>query len=190
MKRRALILSTLMAAVVVFSGCSSSPTSFMSAPDVDFSAYKTFGFIEQPKTDEAEYETLVTSYLKSAVKAEMEKRGFSYSEESPQTVFNFSMASEEKIRTHTAPSAGLGFGYDPYFDVYYDSWGMHHQTYITQYTEGRLNIDWIDTTARKLVWQGQTKGKITKKALENPQQTLNDAVEEIFTVFPIQLPEK
>ncbi|TVZ41628.1 uncharacterized protein DUF4136 [Alteromonadaceae bacterium 2753L.S.0a.02] len=183
-----LIISFTALLTLFLAGCSSSPTTSMTDPEVDFSQYKTYGFIEHPKTDEAEYETLITSFLKSAAKTEMEKRGFSYSE-NPDVKLNFSVETEEKIRAHTTPSMGMGMGYDPFYDVYYDNWRVSHQTHITQYTEGRLNIDVIDVAKRKLVWQGTTKGRLTQKALENPQESITDAVAEVFTVFPVVVPE-
>ena len=79
----------------------------------------------------------------------------------------------------------LGIGYDPYYDVYYDGWGTSHETRIDQYTEGKLDIDLNDVKQRKLVWQGTTKGRLTKKDYANAQKTLDEAVVEIFTQFPI-----
>ena len=77
-------------------------------------------------------------------------------------------------------TGGYGIGYDPFYVVYYDSWGMNHTTQIDQYTEGKLNIDAIDVKLKKLVWQGSTKGRLTNKAKQNYQVTLDEAVNEIF----------
>ena len=39
-----------------------------------------------------------------------------------------------------------------------------------------------------MVWQGSTKGRLTQKMLENAEATLDEAVVEIFTVFPVAAP--
>ncbi len=72
--------------------------------------------------------------------------------------------------------------------MYYDGWQTTHSTRIDQYTEGKLNIDAIDVSSRKLVWQGSTQGRLTKKDFENAQAVLNEAVIEIFQKFPIAGP--
>ena len=92
------------------------------------------------------------------------------------------------MRSRSVPSAGYGVGYDPYYDAYYDDWGMNHQTQISQYTEGKLEIDLIDREARRMIWQGSTKGTLTEKDYQNAQVTLNDAVTEIFKQFPVPAP--
>ena len=80
-------------------------------------------------------------------------------------------------------------GIDPiYDDVYSGGWGMTHQTRIDQFTEGTLKIDLIDNEQRKMVWQGSTRGRLTKKDLENAQAVLDAAVVEIFQKFPIAGP--
>ncbi|NLG75142.1 MAG: DUF4136 domain-containing protein, partial [Xanthomonadaceae bacterium] len=51
------------------------------APDADLSSYATFGFPEQTGTDRGGYETFVTDHFKSAVKKQMQARGYQYVEE-------------------------------------------------------------------------------------------------------------
>lgn len=96
---------------------------------------------------------------------------------------NATVRFEEKIRTRTIPTGGYGIGYDPFYDVYYDNWGMNHTTQIDQYTEGKLNIDAIDVQSKKLVWQGSTKGRLTTKLMKNYEATLDTAVREIFELL-------
>lgn len=178
----------LILVMLMLAGCSSSNTVSSADPSVNFGQLKTYAFVAVPDTDGKEYQSLESGYLRTAVSSELEKRGFAQSD-NPDVVVNFSIETQEKIVSR--PTAGGGYGgvYDPYYDVYYDDWGASHQTRIDQYTEGKLNIDLIDPRARKVVWQGSTKGRLTKKDYENAQQTLNEAVTEIFTQFPIPSPE-
>ena len=184
----ALGLAAILASGLILGACSSAPTIVSNTdPTVDFSQYKTYTFIEDLSTNSAQYQSLETTYLKASVGREMEARGFTKSN-TPQLAINFSVDTQEKIRSRSVPSTSYGVGYDPYYDVYYDGWGTTHTTRIDQYTEGKLNIDAIDVSSRKLVWQGSTQGRLTKKDLENAQAVLDAAVVEIFQKFPIAGP--
>ena len=110
----ALALMTLLV------GCSgSSNTVSMPDPEAVFSQYKTYNFVQT----KAEYETIESTYLKTSTARELEARGFTKSGD-PDLAINFSLDEEEKIRTRQVPSASGGISYDPYYDVYHDSWGQ------------------------------------------------------------------
>ena len=187
MKALNTIVTCTLAALLIVS-CSSSNTVSSADPSVDFGQLKTYGFMAVADTDGKEYQSLETGYLRAAIGRELDSRGLNISDD-PDVLVNFSIETQEKIVSR--PTAGGNYGgmYDPYYDAYYDGWGMNHQTRIDQYTEGKLNIDLIDPQARKMVWQGSTSGRLTQKDYENAQQTLNEAVVEIFTQFPMPGPE-
>ena len=174
----------ILIAILGLSACASEPkTTSMVDPGTDLNAYRTFNFVQYDQEPDKGYETLELSYLRKATQRQLEGRGYTLSD-NPDFVVNFSLDTQEKVRTRTVPSTGYGVGYDPYYDVYYDDWYTTHQTRVDQYTEGYLDIDLIDVAQRKLVWQGSTKGRITQKDLENAQATLEQAVADVFTQFP------
>jgi len=177
----------LVVVTLTLAACSSSNTVSSAASGVDFSQYKSYGFMTTTGSDGKPYQSLETGYLRTAVSRELDARGWSQSE-TPDALVNFSIETQEKVRSRSVPSAGYGVGYDPYYDAYYDDWGMNHQTQISQYTEGKLNIDLIDREARRMVWQGSTKGTLTEKDYQNAQATLNGAVTQIFKQFPVPAP--
>lgn len=177
-----------MLALFLLAGCSSTSNTVSSAdPSVDFGQLKTFDFVKVADTDGKEYTSLETQYLRNAVTRELTARGLSRADQ-PDVMVNFSIETQEKLRSRSVPTGGYGMGYDPYYDAYYDGWGASHQTMIDQYTEGLLNIDLIDPQARQVIWQGSTKGRLTQKDFENAEATLNEAVAEIFVQFPIAAP--
>lgn len=180
-------LSKAATAAVLFAvaGCSSTPNTVSSAdPTVDLGQYQTYNFAAVVDTDGQPYQSLETGYIKAAASRELEARGFSRSDD-PDLLVNFAIETQEKVRSRSVPTAGGGLAYDPFYDdVYYDTWGTTHTTRIDQYTEGTLQIDLIDKREAKVVWQGATRGRLTKKDYENPQATLDGAVAEIFTQFP------
>jgi hypothetical protein len=183
-------LKTAAAVVVIglLGACASAPKVFSQAdPTADFSSYKTYGYYDNPATDNAQYESLVTNFLKVSVAQQMDARGLTYDPENPDVVVNFFLNTEEKIRTRTVPSAGMGMGgYYGYRDPFYDPWPSYqHETRVEQYTEGTLNIDVADVQQKKLVWEGATVGRITDEVVRNLEKNLDLAVQDIFQQFPI-----
>lgn len=161
-----------------------TPTASDADPTADFSSYRTYAFLSDVATDKAAYETLEQTHLKVAVGREMDSLGYRRDNANPDLLINFAIETQEKLQSRTVPTGGYGIGYDPFYDVYTTGWGMSHTTRIDQYTEGTLEIDLIDVAERKMIWQGRTKGRLTKKDMQNAKATLDEAVTEIFTQFP------
>ena len=171
-------------ALLAIGACSSNPTAVNYDSSVDFSQYKTYAFMADLATDKEAYQSLESTFLKEAVGRELGKAGLQQVQSDPDLLINFSIETQEKVRSRSVPSGGYGVGYDPYYDVYGSGWGMGHTTQIDQFTEGKLVIDAIDVKSKKIVWQGSTKGRLSSKAMENYQITLDKAVKEIFALEP------
>ena len=180
--RRALTAAT----VLLVTACASSPNTFFNAdPDVDFGQYKTFGYFPTLSTDTEQYQSMVSNFLKVAVAQELDMRGLTYDEESPDIHINFFINTKDKIKTRTVPT--MGGGYYDYRDPFYDPWGGYggYETRVDQYTEGTLNIDVVDARTNKLVWEGSVVGRLTEKDVRNMEQTVDEAVGIVMNGFPI-----
>ena len=174
-----------IALLIMLAACSTTPNTMSNvAPGVDFSQYSTFGFFSPLATDQQGYESMVSSFLKVAVAQELDRRGLTYSD-SPDLMINFYINTQEKIRTQKVPttSAYYGYrrpyGYDPYFGF------PAYETHIDQYTVGTLNIDVVDASTQKLVWEGMASGRVRENAIRNLEQTIDDAVAAIMQGFPL-----
>lgn len=176
---RALVISAI---AVALGACQSRPeVRTQSAPAVDVLRYQTFGFVEHPDTDKSGYTTLTTRYLKDAVTREMLARGYTTSE-SPDLVINFVAATRDKVEGTTGPAVGVGYG----------RWGWHGWGWSVGYggqdvrtiTEGSLTIDLVDRRRNELVWSGTAEGRLTKKAMRDPQPAIEQAVAAIFAKYP------
>lgn len=181
---RAMMAATML----LLAACASAPNTFSNAdPDVDFTLYQTYGYFPTLSTDTAQYQSMVSSFLKVAVAQELDKRGLTYDEVAPQLRVNFFINTKDKIKTRTVPTMGMGGGYYDYRDPFYDSWGGYggYETRVTQYTEGTLNIDVVDVASNKLVWEGSVVGKLSEKDVRNMEQTVDEAVAAVMTSFPI-----
>lgn len=187
---KALMTRSLMiVAPLLLTACASTPNTFANAaPDVDFGQYKSFGYFSTLSTDKAQYESLVSNFLKVAVAQELDVRGFVHDEENPQLRVNFYINTQEKIKSRSVPSSR---GYYGYRDDFYDPWGGYgmgvaYETRVTQYTEGTLHIDVVDAATKKLVWEGSIAGKLSDKDIRNMEQTVDEAVASVMKGFPIQ----
>ncbi len=176
---------------LVLGGCASTPDVYSQvAPGSDFRNIKTYAFIAQASTDKAGYQSLETNMLKVAVAGQLDARGLSYDPQNPDVVLNFFILTDEKIKARQTPTMAAG-GYYGYRGGFYDGFGpgmgvgMGYETTIQQYTEGTLTIDLIDPRERKLLWEGTVKGRVTKKDVKNMEATIEAAVAEIFTRFPV-----
>jgi len=174
--------------VVLISSCAINPKIHSDYNrSIDFNQYQSFGFYEQVNTEHG-YETLITQYLKKITIAEMTKRGLTFAEQNPDLLINFHTNVEQKQKIYKVPRYDY-VGYYAYrmHRYYYEPW-PEYQIQIDNYEEGTLNIDMIDRKSTKMVWEGIAVGRLTKKDKENIQSTIENAVVEIFTLFPIPVP--
>lgn len=184
---RSILPSLCLTVVIVLSaGCASGPKIHANAdPATNLSSYRTFGFVDPLGTDRAGYSTIVSEQLKSAVRRELEARGYSYTQDSPQLLVNSNAKLDDKLRVDSAPSASIAMsrGYYGYRGGFYSAWPAY-QTSVDQYTEGTLNVDVVDAAQKRLIWEGVAVGRVTEKTRENLGKAIDSVVTEIFKKFP------
>lgn len=185
---RALNLWQAALAVLVLSACTTTPnvrTDFDR--NVDFSTYRTFGFVDALGTDKSGYSTLLTGYFKAAVQREMTGLGYTYSDKAPDLLVNFSTNSEARTDVR---STGMTTGYYGYRRGMYAGFPAYTTDVDTvHYKVGTVNIDVVDARKKQLVWEGATEGRLTKTVMANPQAAINGAVANIFAHYPTRQPK-
>lgn len=182
--RRTLQLGILLA-FGLLTACSSPKIITNVDPNADFGRYRTYGFTEVLGTDSDEYQSLKTQFLKQAVARELEARGYTDADQ-PDLLVNFYLQSQEKLATTSTPSAYYGYrGYGGY-----GTWGGYggYETTVTQYTEGTLNIDLVDSRRMQLVWEGAIIGEVTDKMRRELEKSIDEAVHDLFEQFPFTAP--
>lgn len=171
----------------LLTACTSSklfdPKIFVNQdPAADFSQYKTYNYEAQLGTDERRgYRSILSTYLIDAMDLQMQQRGYTKSD-NPDLLINFFVAREEKIRATQTPTV-VGGGYYGYRSGYYGAYSGYDTT-VTQYTQGTLNIDLVDSRTKTLVWEGIAVGRVTDKARENAQLAVNGAVTDTMARYP------
>ena len=182
--------AALIALFTLVAGCTTGP-SIRSDYDrtADFTAYKTFGFVEPLGTDKSGYSTLVTSHFKGAAQAEMEKLGYTYAEQSPDLLVNFFSNTENRTDIRSSPSVTASYGYYGYRSGLYMGFPIYgSETETRHYKVGTLNIDVVDAEKSQLVWEGIAEGKLSKEAMADPRAAIHSAVQQIFQTFPTAAP--
>lgn len=176
--------ATLVLAAIVLTSCASGPKIYTNQdPDADFSQYKTYGFA-QLDTDKYRYSSLLSQYMTTAASRELEARGYTKSA-NPDLLVNFHVQTQEKIKTTQTPTSSMGYyGYRGHGG--YGGWGGYtgYETRVTQYTEGTVNVDLIDNRRSQLVWEAVLVGRVTDKARENLEATVNAVMVEVFLGYP------
>lgn len=184
--RGSLLVGSLGLALVLAAGCASGPKiSVDKDPGADMTAYKTFGFFDQVATDRVQYTTIVSSRLKQATRDNLERRGYTYSENSPDLRANFFLEVADKTEVRSSPSMSAGAGFYGYRRGVYGGWaGYPYDVDTVNYKEGTLSIDLVDTKKNALVWQGVAEGRVSDEARKNPGPAIDAVVSEIFANFP------
>jgi hypothetical protein len=102
------------------------------------------------------------------------------------------MSEKTDVSVTTDPYRSGGYYYG-YRRGFYDPWmgyGFGTTTHVDQYTEGTVNIDVVDVTQNRMVWEGVAVGRI-KEGRSNAEirAAISDAVAEMFAGYQVQVVE-
>jgi hypothetical protein len=165
----------LAVALVSLSACQTAPEVRTStAPSVNFSAYRTYGFETQPGTDRE-----VSGYFEAAIARELDARGYLRVDNHPNLLVSFNANVQERAVVDSTPG--------PLATSYYGARaGMSTPQEVTTVRSqlGTANVDLVDTRQGKVVWSGNAEGLLTRGAAKNPQSAVDTAVTQMFAQFP------
>ncbi|NJO25735.1 MAG: DUF4136 domain-containing protein, partial [Bacteroidia bacterium] len=116
----------------------------------DFSAYKTFGMYFMLTSNNVNQ--LNEQRVWNSIRSEMIKKGYKEDSNNPDLVVNVAtVLKNKKYISATATSYGYGGIHRPY-----SYWGAPGYATVraTDYKEGSLVIDVVDTRTKRLVWEG------------------------------------
>jgi hypothetical protein len=170
---------------LLLTACASSPEIRVNVDEsADFSIFQTYGFIEPLGTDKAGYTTLVTKYLRQAVRQELENRGYVYSS-SPDLLVNFYTRIENRSFVTSAPTPAF---YGEYYNYRYGVYGVYpryvYRPYSYNYQEGTVNVDLVDARKKQMIWEGIAVNEVDSDDLNNPQQAFQKVIAAIFEQYP------
>ncbi len=183
--RRRLLLAGSMLSLLAIAGCSSGPTIRSNVDQsVDFTRFRTFGFLQPLSTDREGYQSFVSRDLMIAAEREMRALGFQRTDTNPDLLVNFAANLDQRMRVTQTPQTTGSFG--SHRRGFYSTWPSY-RTEVRQWTEGSLNVDIIDASRMQLVWEGVAVKRITRSTAENIGPVLDSAVRDIFAQFPARI---
>ncbi len=178
------LLAALLLALLA--ACATGPRiSSDSDPRADFSAYRTFAFYSPLAIEREGYASLVSGRMKAAARAEMEARGYRYSEEAPDLWLNINAYMQRRTDVSTIPDVDYAYYYSYRHRGYVAVPYWHDRTTVHRYTEGTMNIDLVDAERNALVWEGIAVGRVTRNQDAAARDAAIDAtIRDIFAAYP------
>lgn len=158
---RALILTL----IALLAACTSPPPpehESQIAPGANFAAYRTFGWQPRPAASSDEPLLLLDTNIRTAISAEMTKRGYTEVQDDPQLWVTYETAADERVKSNPFQiGIGLGsFGSNMGGSVNVGS------PSVQSYREGRLIIHVVDAAANRELWFGSIAGSMEKGKLD------------------------
>ena len=178
------LLAALLLAVLA--ACATGPRiSSDSDPRADFSAYRTFAFYSPLAIEREGYASLVSGRMKAAARAEMEARGYRYSEDDPDLWLNINAYMQQRTDVSTIPDVDYAYYYSYRYRGYVAVPFWHDRTTVHRYTEGTVNVDLVDARRNALVWEGIAVGRVKRNQDAAARDMAIDATfRDIFAEYP------
>jgi hypothetical protein len=157
---------SIVAALLLLAACTTTsapqPES-MRDPQVDFGAFRTYGWQPAPQVDGKDAPVaLLDQNIRAAIATELNKRGYVEAANDPDLQIAYETASADKIENNPV-RVGVGVG----------SWGGSMggsigvgTPSISNYREGTLVVHAIERARNAEVWQGRISGKLSKGSIE------------------------
>ncbi len=180
----------LLVGLLTLIACASGPEIQSDYdPDVDFSQYKTFGFFSPMSIEGEGYSTLFGRQFRESIGRELRARGYVESD-NPDLSINVSARLQEKTKVTTTSDPMMMGGYYGYRRGYYDPWmsyGYGTSTNVSQYTEGTINVDLVDMSQKRMVWEGVAIGRL-KEGRSNAEvrTAIDQGVTTMFAGYPFR----
>jgi hypothetical protein len=151
-------------------------------PNVDFTAYKTYNFMEATARNDSTVLNSGTGIfeLKRAVAHEMELRGYKQAAQ-PDLLVNIGIVTQQKAQTR---QTNFQFDGAPQYIGQRNYHWQAQDVVVGQYQEGTATVDIVDAARKEQVWQGTTTSVLSRKADKSDRQ-VDEAVATIFKKYPV-----
>jgi hypothetical protein len=177
-------------AIVIMSSCSGIRVS----QDYDFSTaftqYKTFAPAPEPSKKSGDVlmdSPLIDQRILKAIENTLTAKGFTKTDHTRSDFYvAYQIIVKTRIEADTVPGYGWGVYPYGYRRHYYPYWGdFGYETYVRQYEEATLIIDFMDSRTRKLFWRGVGSRRIYQQSSpEKLTAWVNQFVSEILAQYP------
>jgi Domain of unknown function (DUF4136) len=170
--------------IASLAACSSVKVSNTeSAPNTDFSKYKTFDFYKlsaSGDTSSKGFDERVDQ-LKAAISSELTKRGYTQSSSNAELLVNIGIQIESK--TQTRETDWRTDGRYKYTGQRNYSW-KSEEVVVGYYKEGTVTIHVVDAAKNSMVWKGTVKDILPSKA-SKVADVAKAAMKSLFEKYPV-----
>jgi Domain of unknown function (DUF4136) len=180
----------LGAVTMLLAACATGPVvRTRVAEQVNLASFHTYAFVAKPGTDRGPYKSLTTQQLERDVGQELQSRGYvpAAAGEKPDLLVNFAEGAHDRVQgTMAGPEFGAGWGWGPYRWGPWGPWGGGgYYNDIQTITTVSLSIDLIDRADNSVVWSGTAMSDLSRRMLDHPAQSIDEATHQIFAHFPV-----
>lgn len=152
---------------------------------VDFTNYRSFGFLDWPEENNKIVNEFDKNRLIEATKAEFAARGMTYMDDvkSADIAVNIFVTTEQKTE-HQAYTNYYGGGYGYYYSPYMGMGSSSTTVREVNYIVGTIIVDVFDVNNKKLVWQGLGQGVVDDNP-KNRDEGVEDVMGKIIGQYPV-----
>lgn len=171
--------------VLLMPGCATLRVGSDYDQSAPFAAYRSFTWL--PRTDYGTHNPLAVRWARSAIEAELERKGFQYTADpaAAQFAVDFTIGAKARVDIHSYPAPYGG----PWYWYRRSWWGYPYWgagVHVYHYSEGILAIDIFDERTHKPVWHGWARKPLTREDLEHSRAAIARAVDSVVAQFPPQ----
>lgn len=178
------VRSLLLLSLLAISGYAQS-VKYNFDHNTDFSKYKTYKWVIIK--DAAQLNSLADQQLKTAIDAELAKKGLTKTEgDNADLLIGYQAAVTQDKQYNAYSTGGPGWGYGPGWG---HGWGYAGPSSTTVQTStihvGELVLNIYDPAEKKLVWMGDATKTLDEKAKpEKRQKNLQKGIEKLLKNYP------
>ena len=182
--KRLLVLPLLVLFLAGATSALAQDVRYNFAKDTNFAGFKTYKWVPiksaQPLSD------LVDNQIKSAVDAELGKKGLTKTDADTADLYVGYQAAVSTEKQYTSFDTGYGYGPGWYGGGWYGGGGMSTTTGSTSTIYvGQLALDMYVPAQKALVWRGTASKTLDTKAKpEKQQKNLAKAVAKLLKNYP------
>ena len=170
--RMRLIMALMLGLALPAQAIAGPRISTDTAPGVNFSAYKTYAWVDTPIPPGLN--PIIIQRIRNGIEAGLAQKGYVRGEPGDLSLI-MTIGTRDKVDVQSwggwGPGWGLGFG----------GWGGGHVS-VYEYTQGQLSLDVFDTRSRQAVWHGQATDTVNT---EKPKpEKIDKAVMKLMAQFP------
>jgi len=177
-------LSILLFLITLFACASPKVLDVSTAPEANFSQYKTFAFYEVTALGDTITEGFndKVGYIKKAIAAEMEQRQFKQVSSNPDLLINIGIAI--KLEVQTRETDWRTDGMMKYVGQRNYKW-QSKEIEVGRYRRGAFTLHVIDAAKNHMLWTATLRGSLPDDSTKLAAFA-NKSVQALFSKFPVQ----